>query len=290
MDAKINIRHLRQQGRAYLAKHLPSQSTNVIGLESDVLLCAVLGCSDTSLLIRMDETVDEDQSKRFWSLLERRANCEPIAYLIGEKEFFGRKFICNSSTLIPRPDTELLVELLVDRCKKIGAPEIIHDLACGSGCIGLSVAAEIKNLGWCGTMFLSDISPPALAVAMANSKKHQLENCTEFFCSDLLSANAAVAPVIISNLPYISTSEVLMPDVDKFEPKTALRSGIDGLDHIRALLADWSQRAGQSDTLYLEIGESQRHAVESLARKENCAGIEFYQDLSGTYRVVEIRR
>ena len=290
MDAEVDIRRLRKQGREFLVKNLPSQSINVIGIETDAMLCAVLACSDTSLMIRLDELVDDEQKKRFWSLLERRAKYEPLAYIVGEKEFYGRSFFCNSSTLIPRPDTELLVDLIVERARKSGAPETIHDLACGSGCIGLSVAAELQTLGSCATLFLSDISQPALSVALANSKRHNLEKCTEFYCADLLTANQELAPVIVSNLPYISTSEKLMPDVDMFEPQSALRSGVDGLDHIRALLADWSRRAKSLDTLYLEIGASQQHAVESLARQEECAGIEFFQDLSGTYRVVEIQR
>ncbi len=252
--------------------------------EAALLLGEVLRLSEAQLYARADDDVPEPAALSYGQLIRRRADRIPVAYLLGRREFHGRTFAVDPRVLIPRPETEHLVEAVLN-CTEDGAR--VLDVGTGSGCIAVTVALERPA----SRVVATDLSPGALAVAAANCRRHGVEDRVRLVRADLLSAlRPGAFDVVVSNPPYIDIGEwpSLMPEVRDHEPPEALFAG-DGLDFYRRLLAAGGiLQAGQR--LLLEIGKGQLEAVRDLAERGGLDVEWVVADLAGIPRVLAFCR
>ena len=261
-------------------------------LDAEVLLSHVLKKERIYLYVHFDEPLETAELSSYRELIKKRLSHEPIAYIIGEREFMGLTFKVTPDTLVPRPDTEILVEAAMGRLKK-QVPEkgenlCIADIGTGTGAIILSL---LKFLPAANGMAV-DISPEAIAVAEENAAEFALTDRVKFFCGDLLTPlEGQRFNAIISNPPYIPTSEMnsLMPEVRSFEPRLALDGGADGLDFYRRLLAESTAFLMPKGFLAVEIGLGQAPIIISLVAENKAWGkTEIVKDLAGIERVTII--
>src|SRR5436305_2990015 len=214
---------------------------------------------ETALLYAYPEhEVSTEQQEQFLSLIERRVHSEPVAYLIGHKEFYGLDFQVDQRVLIPRPETELLVEATLEHIRsrlRAGQVPIVADIGTGSGAIPITLAKEELRLPY---LYATDISPDALAVAYLNSKRHAVEQRIRLLQGDLVEPLPEPVDIITANLPYVGTEEmdVLAPDVLAYEPHLALFSGPSGLDLLERFLRAVRQEGTlkEGGWMLLEIG------------------------------------
>ena len=229
-------------------------------LDTELLLSKSLNKSREELLINLDQNINKRELTNFNKYLIRRSNKEPIAYLLGEKEFWSKKFFVNKDTLIPRPETELLVEKLVSiyKEKKI----TILDIGTGTGCIIASLLSELKNSS--GTAV--DISREAILVAKKNACKFKLSDRIKFLHKPFEELYGKKFDLIVSNPPYIKRMEIknLSDDIKKFEPRMALDGGNDGLDLIKKVIYKSREILKINGTLALEIGDEQIKKVSKI--------------------------
>ncbi len=253
--------------------------------EARLLLRHVLGCSAAWIEAHRDDTLPLDQAQAFSLLLGRRGAGEPVAYILGRREFYGRDFEVSPAVLIPRPETELLVDLAVARLRGMQAPRIL-DLGTGSGCIAVSLALEIPG----AEVVAVDVSTAALAVAEGNAEKHgaRVLLAQSNWFSDLAEE---YFDLIVSNPPYISAgdSHLYLGDL-RFEPPFALASGDDGLDAIRRICVEAPEHLLPGGSLMFEHGYDQAEAVGNLLVQGGYTGIEQHRDLAGIVRVSGGRR
>jgi release factor glutamine methyltransferase len=229
--------------------------------------------------------LNEAQEKSLHDLLERRRRGEPSAYITGHKEFYGLDFIVNSSTLIPRPETELLVEKAVElaRGSRIST---IADIGTGCGAIAVSLAVNLPH----ATVYATDISPAALEVARSNCKKHGVIDRVVLLHGDLLEPLVKPVDLIIANLPYVRRADLQKNASLRYEPALALDGGKEGLDVIKNLCRQAEKKLRGGGGLLIEIGEGQAGAVvASLRESFPGAAVEIYKDLAGIARVVALR-
>lgn len=258
--------------------------------EARLLLGHVLQKPLAWLLAHDDEVLDEAGLSAFKTLVTRRAAGEPVAYLLGYREFFGREFLTTPATLIPRPETELLVERVIEKVSlKVGDGETaikhksrrILDLGTGTGCIAITLALECPGVLVCAI----DASKAALDVAQANAQR--LNANVRFLHSDWFAAvGGETFDVIVSNPPYIAAEDAHLTQGDlRFEPPAALASGADGLDAIRHIIATAPAYLNSAGELWLEHGYDQAEAVRELLDSAGFVHIEQYGDLAGIVRV-----
>ncbi len=241
------------QASANLQKHHISSYQ----LDAQLLVCHVTHHSREWLLAHPDYLLHSAEKTKLGHALKRRLTLEPVAYIIGKKEFYGRSFIVNESTLIPRPESESLVELVLSLSSK---PLKVIDLGCGSGAIGITLALERPN--W--TVTLSDISRRALQVTKLNATHYQLQRQIRFRCQDLLEHDPTDYQVIVANLPYVPNALRHKPDLQA-EPPESLFSGEDGLHHYRSLLSQLAQRTPLPTDIFLEALTSQHETLIQIA-------------------------
>ena len=229
-------------------------------LDSELLLAKSLNQSREKLLINLEQNINKKDLANFNKYLIRRSKNEPIAYLTKEKEFWSKKFFVNKDTLIPRPDTELLVEKLVTFYKKKRVT--ILDIGTGSGCIIISLLSELKN----SSGMAVDISSKALFVAKKNALKFQLSNRIKFLGQHFENIHNKKFDLIVSNPPYIKRNGIknLSDDIKKFEPRMALDGGNDGLDLIKKVIYKSKEILKVKGTLALEIGNEQIKRVSKI--------------------------
>jgi release factor glutamine methyltransferase len=264
------------------AARLSAAGIDTARLDAEVLLAHVLDIDRTRLFVRLRDTVSGDAAARFDALLERRARRAPVAYLTGEQEFWSLRFAVDPAVLIPRPETELLVELALRELPR-DQPRRVLDIGTGSGCIAVALAHE-RPLA---RVTAVDISPAALAVAQRNAAAHGVADRVVFIESDLCAAlpDDARFDVIASNPPYLAPYDAVSPELAS-EPQGALYAGADGLDVIRRLLAAASDRMHPGGRLLVEIGMGQAEAVLSLARQAGLQGAQVAPDLANIPRVL----
>ena len=233
-------------------------------LDSEILLSKALGKKREEILINLDQKVNFTQSLKFNHLINRRASREPIAYIIKEKEFWSKVFIVNKHTLIPRPETELMVDRIIKIYKnqKIS----ILDIGTGSGCILISLLSELISSRGVGI----DISKEAIFLAKKNAKKHNIRNIY-FKVRSFKDIYNYKFDLIVSNPPYIQSKEIknLQEDIKKYEPKIALDGGNDGLDVITKVIYKAKDILKVNGRLVLEIGNEQHKKVSKLLNKNN---------------------
>jgi release factor glutamine methyltransferase len=259
-------------------------------LSSQLLLAKVLGCGKVDLYLRFDEIISQDDRNRFRGLVKRAAEGEPIAYLIGHKDFFSLEFIVNSNVLIPRPETELLVQWLIRKVRTACAgrekPLRILDIGTGSGCISTALA---KNLPRPTQIVAIDKSKEALEAARVNIEKHGATEQVTLVESDLFSALVGEErfDFIVSNPPYITQADYdeLPKHIKAYEPREALVAGADGLDVIRKIVAEAKKYLQPAGYLAMEIGYNQKDAVAELLARHDYRDIEFELDAAGIARV-----
>ncbi len=255
--------------------------------ESALLLGRLLGLGEASVLARDTEAVPAEIEDRFFEWVERRSAGEPTAYVVGEREFFGRPFAVDRRVLIPRPETEHLVEIALELPLPTRAR--VLDVGTGSGCIAVSLAAE-RPLWWVAA---SDISLGALAVARGNARRNDVGHRLALLATDLTGGtDLASFDLIVGNPPYVEEHVVpfLSRDVRDFEPRVALTLGADGFDATRRLIASAeSLRAGS--WMVLEFGFGQGDEVLEIARQAgHFDRAELRPDLAGIERDVVLRR
>lgn len=274
------IREAWQFGRAKLSKS-PTPA-----LDARLLLEHVLGRDHAWLVAHDNESLAADTLATYRALLDRAAAHEPIPYLTGHAPFLGLDFAVSHDVLIPRPETEQLVEIAAEWADGRGTIRIV-DVGTGSGCIGISLARRLPR----AIVAAVDISAEALAVAAANARQHAPDHI-RFVQGDLLAAFAPGLDLIAANLPYIAEHEwpSLAIGVKFYEPALALNGGVDGLDHYRNLLPQAAERLRTGGLILLEIGWRQGEAVAALARQSwPGADIRVLADFAGRDRIVAIQ-
>ena len=249
-------------------------------LECELLLRHVLKISRTQLYLDLEQGLSPQQEQNFWRLLQRRLNGEPTAYITGHREFYGLDFYVDPNVLIPRPESELLVETALGLAQN--HPLLtIADIGTGCGAIAISLALGLPQ----ARIYATDISATALEVALVNCQKHGVADRVHLLQGNLLEPLPEPVDLIVANLPYVRKSKL----APRFEPRLALDGGSDGRERIHQLCrqADSKLRAGGS--LLLEIGQGQRKAVTALLHHLFPEGkIEVMPDLSGIDRVVSL--
>ena len=263
-------------------------------LDAELLLAHALGLSRARLLAQFDRALSPAELARYRQLIERRRAHEPVAYIVGHQEFYGLDFYVDRRVLIPRPETELLVEKAIELAGKVGDrgyglyPLTLADVGTGSGAIAVSLAVHLPQ----ATIYALDSSAEALEVAVRNVRRHGVEGRVHLLRGDLLSPLPEPVDLIVANLPYVSEEELaeLPPEIRCYEPLSALDGGPDGLRHIRRLLAQAREYLRSHGAVILEIGATQSKAVAELARRHfPTAEIEIARDYGGLDRVVIVR-
>ena len=261
------------------AQSLARAGIDSAALDAEVLLSYALGLRREQLILRADSLLSAEQTDCFAALLRRRRRREPMAYIIGRQEFWSLDFQVSPNVLIPRPESERLVEVALTLAAQAAStkPLRVLDLGTGSGAIAVSLATEIPA----AEIIATDISPTALAVARQNARINGVAERIEFRCGDLIDAltdQTAPFDLILSNSPYIRRAEfaALAPEVSVYEPRAALDGGADGLDFYRRIAAGAWRFLAANGALALEIGADMGHEV--------CAVL----DHSGRYQKVVV--
>ena len=260
--------------------------------EAGSLLAYVLGRDRSFIFTHAEDAIGEQQAERFRECLERRAQGEPLQYITANQEFFGLDFEVTKDVLIPRPETELLIETAL-KLLTPSADAFICDVGAGSGCIVITLMQQLKQ----ARAVAIDISPDALAVARRNAERHSVAERIDFVLSDCFAALNSREPspsfdLIVSNPPYVEEGAMadLQREVRDFEPRNALVAGADGLDIIRRLLLEAPSFLKTGGYYLFEIGFNQAAAVEQLLDPKIWKLIGIYKDLQGIPRTVALQR
>ena len=257
-------------------------------LDARMLLQFVLGVSHEQIVAGRIAEVVEEEAVFFTNLVARRAKHEPVAKIIGMKSFWKDEFLTTKDTLDPRPDTEIMIEAVLEECEDRFAPWRFLDVGTGTGCILLSLLREFPFASGVAV----DKSEEALQVAQRNARNQRLALRARFLHSDWLANVEGTFDVIVSNPPYITTSdmETLPEEVKHYDPTSALVAGEDGLDAYRALIPQATGRLVSGGWLFLEIGAGQAADVVAIGRNVGLDAEAVLKDLAGIERVVAFRR
>ncbi len=262
-------------------------------LDSLILFCFLSGFSRVQCVTHSSELVTEELKNKFYSLIERRIAREPIAYITGEKEFWSLSFKASPAVLIPRPETELLVEEALKVARSLDKEPCIVDIGTGSGCIAIAVAHELKKEGRTAKIIATDISSDALSVAVENAKAHYVEGMINFRQGSLfdpLEGLAGAIDLIISNPPYIESGDPRVDPGTVFEPQNALYADGKGLGIIEDIIEKAPLFHTQQGITLIEFGAGQEVAIEAIVNRHlgNKVRFEFLKDHAGLYRAIKI--
>ena len=276
----MTLKHTLRKARAILTAH----SIEDAPLECELLLRHILEITPVQLYLDFDRQLAPEQEKTFWHLIERRLNGEPTAYITGHREFYGLDFYVDPRVLIPRPESELLVEMTLNLAQN-RAVSSIAEIGTGCGAIAISLTLNLPQ----AEIYATDISASALDVALLNCQRHGVANRIRFLHGDMLDPLPEPVDLIIANLPYVKEQELLSISPLIFEPQLALNGGSDGLEKIRQLCHQVNDRLRPAGCLLMEIGQGQATAVTAfLHNLFPSAEIKIEPDLSGTDRVVSL--
>lgn len=257
-------------------------------LDAEVLLAHALGVQRVMLYARYDQPLKKEELEKIRALVSRRAKGEPVAYVVGEREFWSLPFIVSPAVLIPRPDTEVLVEVALEHLKGVEAPYVC-DVGTGSGCIAVALAKELPA----SRLVAIDRSPAALEVARANAQRHVPGDRIELLEGDLLEGLGDRGPfhAIVANLPYVPEGDhtALMKDVRDHEPHDALFGGPDGLELVRRLVARAGRHLVPGGALILEGGHDQLGKMAAILSEAGFEAPSVRRDYAGHERVVAAR-
>ena len=257
----MNIENILKEGIGILQKNKISNPQ----LDSEILLSNSIKRDKKHIILNPKEVLNSEQLRKFKNLIERRKKGEPIAYLINKKEFWKDEFFVNKDVLIPRPDSELIIEQVLKIYSKYDQLQIL-DIGTGSGCILLSILKERSNFYGTGI----DISKKSINVSKFNAKQLNLTNRVKFFHSSVDNFNNGKYDIIVSNPPYIEQLclKYLEKDVVNFEPKLALSGGFDGFSKIRKVINKASILIKKNGKFILEIGFNQKNKVIKILKEE----------------------
>jgi len=249
------------------------------GLNAELITSHVLNLKRLDLYLKSGESVELSQKNLIHEMLDRRCKEEPLQYILGETEFYGYKFFVDPSVLIPRPETEYLVEKVITSSRQAKS---ILEIGTGSGCISISL---IKNLTQ-ATVTATDLYSEALEMAKRNAELNNVS--VRFLCSDIYSQVTGKYDVIVSNPPYIRETDYrnLPAEIKKYEPGTALLANEDGLFFYRKILEKAGKYLNKNGKIYLEIGHDQADKIKLIAEKNDFRNIELIQDLNGFDRIM----
>jgi len=287
--SSMTIGELLTAGAAMLAKAGISNSEN----EAVWILESAFGLDRLALHLKKKEAVKEPGRSHAIALLKRRASREPLQYVLGTQEFCGLEFRVTPDVLIPRPETELLVEVVRQKCADI-SEALIADIGTGSGCIAIALARALPD----ATLYATDRSPAALALAQENAKRHGVQDRVIFLQGDWLSPLQRLGlhgrlVAIASNPPYIAEADLtaLPSEIRLFEPLLALDGGNDGLVFYRRLIGEAADLLKSDGLLAMEIGQGQARHVSGLAQDgENYYNVRTFSDMASIERVVSARK
>ena len=260
-------------------------------LEADILLGATLNIDRAQLYASLSTAVSNDGLLALRTLVDRRLSREPTAYLLEKQEFFGLQFRVTPVVLVPRPETETLVEeaVYIARKRFANCEAVVADVGTGCGAIAVSLALHLPNL----RLYATDISEPALALASANARAHGVQDRITFLRGDLLEPLPATVDMLAANLPYLPSDRLpsLEPEVSKFEPRWALDGGPDGLYHIRRMLQQSLNHLNAEASMLLELDPEQMDRVADTAlHLYPRAQVRRILDLAGRQRVMVVAR
>jgi release factor glutamine methyltransferase len=263
------------------ASRLLATSSDSAALDAEVLLCLVLGKERSYLRAWPDKELQSEDTARFWSLIQQRQNGMPIAYITGSREFWSRTFHVTPDVLIPRPDTELLIELSLKLMPK-DKPVKIIDLGTGSGIIAITLAAERPQ----AQISATDLSLAALSVAKLNADKHETRHIQFYQSNWLTNVREDKFNIIVSNPPYIAKNDSHLRQGDiRFEPQSALCADDQGLSDIKIIVETARNHLESGGHLLIEHGYDQQHQVQSIFKDFHYDNVQTVTDLSGQPRV-----
>ena len=262
-------------------KRLEECGVKEAGLDARLLLEFVCKTDRTVLYAHPEREVSPEEEKQFEEFLSRREKREPLQYILGQQEFMGLNFRTRPDTLIPRQDTETLVE---DAMKGLHDGMEILDICCGTGCILLSLLHYSNDCRGAGV----DINEEAVKLAKENAAALGLDNCSDFYVSDMFENVTGTYDMIVSNPPYIPRDviDTLEPEVKDYEPRAALDGGTSGLDFYHILAEGGKKHLKRGGIFYMEIGYDQGPSVKALFEEEGYKNVEVLKDLAGLDRVV----
>lgn len=283
---KIN-EMLAKEALRWAVLRLQQERIESASLDARILLEYVLGVSREQLLFSLDLPIMPEQYARLEALVEKRAKHQPIAQLIGRREFWGMNFVVSEATLDPRPDSETLIEYVLERVKNRADNLRILDLGTGTGCLLLSLLSELPAASGVGV----DYCDNALLVARENAMALGFSSRAEFICSNWCEKVEGKFDIILSNPPYIPTKiiQTLEPEVSQFEPKMALDGGEDGFDCYRKIMKLLLGIMAQDGFAAFELGMGQRRGIEELAAENGLEVAGVRNDLGGIARCIVLQ-
>jgi release factor glutamine methyltransferase len=283
-DEPWTVRRILEWTTAHLKKH----GSDTPRLDAEILLAHARGCQRIQLYTQFDEPLDETVRGIMRGLVQRRTKSEPVAYLVGVREFFSLPFHVSSDVLIPRPDTETLVMEILDGIKGLSSPRVL-DLCTGSGCVAVAVAKNAKS----ANVTAIDISPAAIEIANKNAARHDVADRVSIVASDLFSG---IVPgsrfdVIAGNPPYVPSAEIDQLDAEvRHEPRLALDGGADGLSILRRIIKQAPDYAAGEGLLLLEFTPEQADSLNAIVQEHGgYKDIEIRKDLAHRPRVLKAR-
>jgi len=266
-------------------KDLLNHNIQTAKIDSEVILANILNTTRINLITKQDVTLNKEQEDLFSKLVERRKQKEPVAYILNKKEFWNENYFVDKRVLIPRPETEILIELLLKKIKDKNKAYKVLDLGCGSGCLLISFLKEMRKSQGIGV----DISSNALEVAKKNIELHNLNNRAKLMRLDLLTLHTKDKfDVIFSNPPYLSSSDYakLSEDVKNFEPKQALVGGFNGVLYYKKIIALAQSALKKNGYLALELGDRQYRTISKLLQDHSFRILDKYQLINNEIRCI----
>ena len=275
----MNYQEILYQG----SKILRLNEIKSYNLDTEILLSSILKVDRAQLLLNLDKRVENKEKRFFFKLIQRRSKNEPIAYITGYKEFWKSKFKVNKNVLIPRPDTETIIEQVLKELDKNSSKKIL-DIGTGSGCIIISILNERKKCSGVGI----DISKNAVKLAKYNAKIQHIDNRIKFLNSDIDNFYGDKYDLIISNPPYIEQYKIngLEKDIKYHEPKVALDGGIDGFSKIKLIIEKSSTLIKKKGKLFLELGKNQTRKTLKILNLNGFYKTKVIKDLANKNRCI----
>jgi len=266
-------------------KDLLNHNIQTAKIDSEVILANILNTNRINLITKQDVTLNKEQEDLYSKLVERRKHREPVAYILNKKEFWNENYFVDKRVLIPRPETEILIELLLKKIKDKNKAYKVLDLGCGSGCLLISFLKEMHKSQGIGV----DISSNALEVAKKNIELHNLNNRAKLVRIDLLNLHTKDKfDVIFSNPPYLSSSDYakLSDDVKNFEPKQALVGGFNGVLYYKKIITIAQLALKKNGYLALELGDKQYRTISKLLQDHSFRILDKYQLINNEIRCI----
>ena len=286
MDNVLNIRDILNRA----ASDFEKSGSNTARLDAEVLFSAWLQADRLEFYRTPEKIIGKEKISGFEGWIKRRAQGEPVAYITGIKEFWSLPFEVNRDVLVPRPETEILVEETIKTCRAMERKGLrILEIGVGSGAVSVSLAVELPEACFTAT----DVSPGALFLSRKNARAHGVEGCIDFLSGDLFEPVSGLFDVVVSNPPYISTEEFerLPREIREYEPQQALLAGTDGVFYHGKIIEGGRRCLKKGGWLLMEMGAGQNERIKKMLRdSEAYSDIETRRDYGGVERVIKARK